>query len=125
MEPKRTVQFWGHEDFTSCTEETTHWSWVTTLSQAQLSARGLWRLGHGRWDIENDGFNTLATHWGMNHCFKHTTPAIVNFLLTLFIVYALLLSFWLRNPKPTVRAGLTLIGLARELNRQVIGCRAP
>ena len=61
----------------------------------------------------------------MDHCFKHTPSAIVNFLLTLFIVYALLQSFWLRNLKPAVRVGLTLIGLARELDRAVVGCRAP
>jgi hypothetical protein len=33
--------------------------------------------------------------------------------------------FWLRNLKPAVRAGLTLIGLARELDRGLVGCRAP
>ena len=77
-----------------------HWSWATTLRKSRLSTRGLWRCGHARWDIENDCFNTLATHWGLNHCFKHTAQAIVNFLLTSFIVYALMQSFWLRNLKP-------------------------
>jgi hypothetical protein len=33
--------------------------------------------------------------------------------------------FWLRNLKPAVRAGLTLIGLARELDHGLVGCRAP
>ena len=107
------------------TEETTSWSWTTTLTKAQFSTRGLWRLGHDRWDIENNGFNVLSTHWGLDHCFKHTPEAIVNFLLTSFIVYALLQSFWRRNLKPAVRAGLTLIGLAAELDRGVVGCRAP
>ena len=37
----------------------------------------------------------------------------------------MLQSFWLRNLKPALRAGLTLIGLARELDRGLIGCRAP
>ena len=67
----------------------------------------------------------LSTHWGLDHCFKHAPAAIVNFLLTSFIVYALLQSFWQRDLKPAVRAGLTLIGLARELDRGVVGCRAP
>ena len=62
---------------------------------------------------------------GLDHCFKHAATAIVNFLLTSFIVYAMLQSFWLRNLKPALRAGLTLIGLARELDRGLIGCRAP
>jgi hypothetical protein len=150
---KRTVQFWDEEGFTSCqgvkrplrflrtqetvrkreriarqwheTEQTTTWSWATTLSQTQLSTRGLWRCGHARWDIENDCFNTLATHWGLDHCFKHTATAILHFLLTSFIVYAMEQCFWLRNLKPAVRAGLTLIGLARELDRGLVGCRAP
>jgi hypothetical protein len=150
---RRTVQFWDEEGFTSCqgvtrplrfartvetmrrreriagqwqeTEEVSTWSWTTTLTKAQLSTRGVWRAGHDRWDIENNGFNVLATHWGLNHCFKHTPTAIVNFLLTSFIVHALLQSFWLRNLKPSRRAGLTLIGLARELDRGLVGCRAP
>jgi DDE family transposase len=150
---ERTIHFWDEEDFTSCagvkrplrvlrreetvrsreriagqwqeTEQTTTWSWATTLTKAELSTRGLWRCGHARWDIENDCFNTLATHWGLDHCFKHTAAAIVHFLLTSFIVYAWLQSFWLRNLKPAVRAGLTLIALARELDRGLVGCRAP
>ena len=73
------------------TEETTTWSWATTLTKGQLSTRGLWRSGHDRWDIENNGFNVLSTHWGLDHCFKHTPEAIVNFLLTAFIA----LGFWL------------------------------
>jgi hypothetical protein len=150
---KRTVQFWDEEGFTSCegvkqplrflrtvetvhkreriagqwqeTDQTTTWSWATTLTKAQLSTPGLWRCGHARWDIENDCFNTLATHWGLNHCFKHAPGAIVHFLLTSFIVYALMQSFWLRNLKPALHARLTLIGLARELDRGLVGCRAP
>ena len=149
---RRTVRYWDEEGFTSCegvkdplrvlrteetvgrreriggewveTEETTTWSWATTLTKGQLSTRGLWRSGHDRWDIENNGFNVLSTHWGLDHCFKHTPEAIVNFSLTSFIVYALLQSFWRRDLKPAVRAGLTLIGLARELDRGVVGCRA-
>jgi hypothetical protein len=152
---RRTVQFWDEQDFTSCegvktslrfmrtqetvqrrqriagawqhTQETTTWSWATTLTKAQMSPRGVWRCGHARWDIENDCFNTLASHWGLNHCFKHQPQAIVNVLLTAFIVYALLQSFFLRNLKPALRARLqlTLIALARELDRGLMGCQAP
>jgi hypothetical protein len=39
-----------------------------------------WPLGH-----RGDCFNTLAA-WGLDHCFKHAATAIVNFLLTSFIV---------------------------------------
>lgn len=150
---RRDVRSWDEEGFTSCegvkdplrvlrteetvrrreriggewveTEETTTWSWATTLTKGQFSTRGLWLSGHERWDIENNGFNVLATHWGLDHCFKHTAAAIVNFSLTAFIVYALLQSFWQRGLKPALRAGLTLIGLGRELDRSVVGCQAP
>jgi hypothetical protein len=150
---RRTVQFWDEDGFTSCegvkqplrflrteeaerkrqrialawqeTVETTTWSWATTLPKAAMSTRGVWRCGHARWDIENDCFNTLATHWGLDHCFKHAAAAIVNFLRTSFLVYALLQSFWRRNLKPAAWGELTLIGLARELDRGLVGCRAP
>ncbi len=147
------VQFWDVEGFTSCegvkeplrvlhAVETTHrrqriarqwqeiedtksWYWATTLSPRQLSTRRLWRAGHGRWDIENDCFNTLSTHWGLDHCYKHDPTAIVNLTLTLFIVFVLLQCFWLRNLKLQRRVQLTLIALARELDRTLAGCRAP
>ncbi len=58
-------------------------------------------------------------------CYKHDPTAIVNFTLTLFIVFVLLQCFWLRNLKPQRRAHLTLIALAREIDLGLIGCRAP
>lgn len=152
-EGKQRVQFWDEEGFTSCegvkqplrvlhtvettqcrervagkwqtTEETASWYWAATLTKRQLSIRTFWRAGHARWDIENDCFNTLSMHWGLDHCFKHHPTAIVNFTLTLFIVYVLLQCFWVRNLKPPRRVQLTLIALARELDRSLAGCRAP
>ncbi len=150
---RRRVRYWDEEGFTSCTgvqspvrvmstvealrrreriagqwhqrEETTQWSWTTTLRKTQLSARGLWQLGHGRWGVENNGFNVLSAHWGLDHCFKHAPAAIVNFLLTSFLVYGLLQSFYQRNLKPAARKPQTLIGLAAELHRGVAEGRAP
>lgn len=150
---RRAVQFWDEEGFTTCagvkspvrvmstaetlrrreriagqwheTEETTRWSWTTTLSKTQLSARGLWHFGHRRWGVENNGFNVLSAHWGLDHCFKHAPEAIVNFLLTSFLVYGLLQSFYQRNLKPTERKPRTLIGLAAELHRGVTEGPAP
>ncbi len=80
---------------------------------------------HRRWDIENDCFNALSTHWGLDHCYQHDATAITNFTRTLFIVFVLLPSFWRRNLKPPKRLLLTLIALARELDRGLAGCRAP
>jgi DDE family transposase len=140
---RTTIQFWDDEGFTSCegiqpalrvlhtveTEvkrervarqwrektEVHNWWWATTIPRAQLDTRRLWRAGHSRWDIENDDFNTLSTHWSLNHCFKHDPQAIVNFVLTLFVVFILLQSFYRGNLKPTRRTGLTLIALGDQL----------
>ena len=153
--PRRTVQYWDEEGFTSCEgfdeplrvlhtvettqrrervagewcerEVTSEWYWASTLSKNQLPSRLLWEAGHNRWDIENDCFNTLSTHWALDHCFKHDPTAIVNFVLTLFIVYVLLQCFWRRNLKSAARTHWsTLISLAEELYRCLQQpCRAP
>lgn len=144
----RTVKAWDEEGFNSCegvhvplrvlhteetvqrrervagqwkmTDDTSSWYWATTLSKRQFSTQELWRGGHHRWDVENDAFNTLATHWGLDHCYKHAASAIVNFSLTLFLAYVLLQCFWQRNLKPPQRKAIaTLIGLAEELRHGV------
>ena len=155
QEGRRTVDSWDAEGFTTCaglkeplrvvqtvetvqrrqrvagqwqqTEERSTWTWASTLSQRQLSTRRVWQAGHRRWDVENDCFNTLSTHWGLDHCFKHEPTAIVNFVLTLFVVYVLLQCFWQRNLKAPLRRVIgTLLGLAEELRRSLGGAvRAP
>jgi hypothetical protein len=100
------------------TEETSTWYWATTLTGRQLSTRRVWQAGHGRWDVENDCFDTLSMHWGLDHCFKHEAAAIVNFVLTLFLAYVLLQCFWRRNVKGPLRQKIgTLLNLAEELRR--------
>jgi hypothetical protein len=147
-EPRRLTQFWDAEGFSSAegvkvplrvlhAHETVtrrrrvakqwledieehDWWWATTFPLSQLPSRQLWKAGHRRWDIENDLFNTLSTHWALDHCFKHDPIAIVNFILTLFIAFVLLQSFYLRNLNPQRRIHLTLIGLSDELHVSVI-----
>lgn len=106
-------------------EETHHWAWVTTLPAARLSTRLLWQIGHSRWEVENDVFHTLATYWSLDHCFKHEPTAILNFILTLFMAFVLLQSFYLGNLKPQRRKPLTLIGLAQELAIELACMEAP
>jgi hypothetical protein len=101
-------------------EETSEWYWAMTLTGRQLSRRRVWEAGHGRWDVENDCFNTLSMHWGLDHCYKHSAVAIVNFVLTLFLAYVLLSCFWQRNVKAPLRAAIgTLLNLADELRRSL------
>ncbi|NWF53508.1 MAG: transposase [Syntrophaceae bacterium] len=96
-------------------KETHHWEWVTTLSATRLSTRFLWHIGHARWEIEDDLFHTLATSWSPDHCFRHEPTAILNFILTLFIAFVPLQSFYLGNLRPQRRALLTFIAIAQEL----------
>jgi hypothetical protein len=103
------------------------WWWATTLSVSQLSTRMLWYIAHRRWEIENDLFHTLVTYWSLDHCFKHHPTAILNFVLTLFIAFMLVQSFYYGNLKPQRRIHWTLIGLANELHLGLVimGIPAP
>jgi hypothetical protein len=148
QEGRRTVQYWDAEGFRTAEgvkqplrvvhtveaerrreriagkwqekDETSVWYWATTLPARQLSTRLVWQAGHQRWDVENDCFNTLSMHWGLDHCFKHAPAAIVNFVLTLFLAYVLLECFWQRNVKAAMQARIgTLLNLADELRRSL------
>jgi hypothetical protein len=147
-EPRRLIEVWDEEGFSSAegvkarlrvlhAHETVtrrrriakqwledveehDWWWATTFRLSQLPSRQLWEAGHRRWDVENDAFNTLSTHWALDHCFKHEPTAITNFVLTLFIAFVLLQSFYLRNLKPPCRVRFTLIALANELHLGLI-----
>ena len=152
--PQGEVLYWDQEGFTSCEgvsqplrvlraeetyrrrhrrggqwvteDETHHWCWATTLSKNQLGSVLLWRASHDRWDVENRCFNTLVSHWFLNHCYKHAPAAIVNFVLTLFVAFALLQCFHQRNLKGPLRSRWTLIGLSTELTISLGGrCQAP
>ncbi len=141
--PGQSIQAWDAEGFTSaegvkaplrviCTEELItkrhhlngrwetkedihSWWWATTLPASKVPTPLLWKVAHSRWEIENDLFHTLATYWSLDHCFKHEPTAILNFILTLFIAFVLLQSFYHGNLKPQRRARLTLIGTSQEL----------
>ena len=94
---------------------TSDWWWASTIPTRQLPSQQLWKAGHSRWDIENDAFNTLSRFWALDHCFKHSPRAILNFVLTIFVAYVLLQTFYQRNLKPAGRIGMTLIALAIQM----------
>lgn len=91
------------------------WRWVTTLPAAVFSAGQVSRWGHARWDIENRGFNDLASHWAMDHCFRHHPTAILACLMILSMAFVLTRVFFERNLKPQfkLRLNLTRVALAR------------
>ena len=97
-------------------EVTKSWWWATTIPSQRLRTRHLWKIGHSRWLIENNIFNTLCQHWSLDHCYKHDPVAIVNFVLMLFIAFTLAQCFYKRNLKPQMRKIInSLISLTNQL----------
>jgi len=95
---------------------TKSWWWATTISRSRLRTKPLWKMGHARWQTENNIFNTLGQHWSLNHCYKHDPVAIMNFILMLFIVFSLVQCFYWRNLKPPRRKIInSLIALTNQL----------
>lgn len=82
------------------------WTWVTTLSAARASTRTLVALGHGRWCIENQGFNELVNAWCADHVYKHHPTAILVCWLLTLLAMNLFHAFYARNLKPCVRRSL-------------------
>lgn len=102
-----------------------HRFWATTLPQSDLGAESLRWAARRRWEIENNLFNVLSTHWSMDHCFRHHPTAILNFILTLFAAFTLLQSFYQRNLKEPFRNKLTLITLGDHLVAGLLGDMTP
>lgn len=138
----RLIRYWDQEEFTSgaiktpvrvlrteetwtgreriakkwvAHEQTTHWFWGTSVPQSLMPPRQIAQAGHERWSIENRIFNTLGTHWGLDHCFHHDPVAILNFILILFIAYTLVACFHQLNMKEPVRGRFTLIAVATQI----------
>ena len=85
----------------------TEWFWVTSLPVFLASTQTIVRAGHGRWDIENYGFNELGNLWHGDHGYKHNAHALLVCTLLLFLAYNLFHAFLERNLKPQVRAQRT------------------
>ncbi len=141
-EKGRSVKYWDEEGFTTDairepfrvirTEETwsqrervarewTHtpkqsnWLWATTIPQHIVPVRQISQAGRGRWRIENNIFNVLVQHWGLNHCFHHEPTAILNFILILFIAHTLVACFHQLNMKEPLRKRFSLIAVTAQI----------
>lgn len=88
-------------------ESTNEWLWVTTISIKHLNIKQFVEVAHHRWDIENKGFNELATFWHLNHVYKHDANAIVAFTLMTMLSYTLFHAFLYLNVKAIARKGKT------------------
>jgi hypothetical protein len=96
-------------------QQTQDWTWVVVGLGPEVSPLAIHRLGHDRWNIENEGFNEEDRFFALDHCFKHDPTAIVNFILTLFLAATLTEIFFTRNLKAPLLRRMTLSGLARLL----------
>lgn len=92
------VVFDGHEE-----QSTSEWIWATDIPKQLAGTRLLIKLGHGRWRIENNGFNELVNEWHGDHVYKHKPRALVVFLSLLFLAYNLFHALISLNVKPQLR----------------------
>jgi len=100
-------------------ELTSAWTWVTTLPETLASTGAVVRLGHARWDIENDGFNELVNHQQADHVYKHQPTAMLVFWLLAMICLNVFQSFYRRNLKPAARAAASRLHVARQIAAQL------
>lgn len=83
--------------------KTSEWFWVSTITREWLGTENFVNLAHGRWAIENNGFNELVTYWRADHMYKHSRNAINAFWLMIMMAYNLFHAFIRLNLKPQLR----------------------
>jgi hypothetical protein len=93
--------------------QTTDWYWVTTLPKAQASTDAVVRMGHRRWDIENQGFNELVNRYHADHVYRHEPTAILVFWLLTQLALNVFVAFFGRHLKPAARKALSMLHVAR------------
>jgi len=94
---------------------TADWLWGTTLPRHLASTKAIVELGHGRWAIENHGFNELVNEWHADHVYTHDVNAIETFWLMTMFAYNLYHAFIELNVKSALRSRFTLRAFARML----------
>lgn len=95
------------------------WIWVTTLPAHRASTAVVLRLGHARWDIENQGFNETTNRWAADHVYRHHPIAILIFCLMTMLAFNLFYAFYFRNLQPVYRKGHDAQHVARCLTSEI------
>lgn len=96
-------------------EEKAEWLWGTSVPIWKAPAQLMARLGHGRWSVENQGFNEIVNAWDGNHIYKNHPNAIAAFYLLLFFAYNLFHALLTRNINKALRAAYTMAFLAEKV----------
>ena len=99
-------------------EQRSEWLWATSLSKAKAVTHTVVRIGHGRWSIENQGFNELVHEWHADHVYHLNTNAIVAILLLLFLAYDIFHVWLERGLKPALRQRHTAKYFSRQLQAE-------
>jgi len=99
---------------------TSEWFWVSTIPAKLLPLDRFPGMAHDRWDIENQGFNELATYWHADHVYKHDANAIIVFWLVTMLAYNLFHAFRSRNLKPPLRFRFTKLRLAEFMKAELL-----
>ncbi len=95
--------------------QTREWLWATSLRQTTAPTKLVVQIGHGRWTIENDGFNQLVNAWHADHVYKHDLDAMVTLWLLVCLAYNLFRAWLTRNVKAVLRRGRTCRFWVRRL----------
>ena len=95
-----------------------NWMWVTNLpcpeSDDPDDLKNTVRIGHSRWQIENQCFNETAGTWNADHVYRHSKNAIIVFLLLLFTCVNIFNIFRIRNIKnKSIKTKIYLIELIK------------
>lgn len=101
------------------------WLWATSLSTKKASTQSIVRIGHGRWSIENQGFNELVRDWHADHVYHLDTNAVTAILLLIFLAYNLFHVWLERGLKCALRNKYTADYFASHLFADFYAVLAP
>lgn len=99
-------------------EQRSEWLWATSLPKFKANTQTVVRIGHGRWGIENQGFNELVHEWHADHVYHLNLNAILAILLLVFLAYNLFHVWLERGLKPALRERHTAKYFSRQLQAE-------
>ena len=95
------------------------WFWVTTLPRTMAPTGVVVQFGHGRWTIENQGFNETSNRWHADHVYKHQANVMLVFWLLTMLACNLFHTFYRRNLKPAVRQAYDTLQIGRMITAEL------
>jgi hypothetical protein len=94
-------------------ESTIRWMWATTIPVERAGTKDVVDIGRSRWDIENRGFNEGATHYKIDHVYRHELNAMVVIFHLAMLAMNLFEVFYRRNLKAQVRDRYSKLDVSR------------